>query len=887
MLPNGEVLPALSIVYDSRDEAQTVTLTFAKALPVGAGARGATLRMAFDGTLNDKMAGFYRSAYSAPGGVTRHMGVTQFEATDARRAFPCWDEPALKATFDVTLRVPSDREALGNMPPVKTAPGPAGWKDVTFERTPLMSTYRVAWVVGEFDCVEDVTAEGVAVRVWTPPGLGEQGRFALKVGVHALSFFTRYFGAPYPLPKMDMVAVPDFAAGAMENWGLVTYRTVLALYDPETTGSAVKQQSAYVVCHELAHQWFGNLVTMGWWSHLWLNEGFATWAGWLAVDALFPEWRVWDQFLVNEQARGLELDGLESSHPIEVEIPDASKVNEIFDAISYAKGASAIHMLVAYMGEEAFQKGMRLYVSRHAWGNAATGDLWAALAESSGKPVGALMACWTQQTGYPVVHASRSGDELAVRQERFLSTGKAADATRWLVPLRVACSSAPGAAGNPAWDAMLSGAEGGAHLPAGAAWAKLNAGQAGFYRVAYDSGMASALAAAAPALPTADRCGLVGDAFALAAAGHAPTAAALALLASLGAHGEGEYVVWANAAAGLGAVQSTWFEQPARVSSGLETYARRLYAALAARTGWAPPAAGESHLDALLRSLAVGRAASLGDGDALAAARARFTSFTAGDAAALPPDLRAAVFKAVLARGGRAEFEALLGIYNGAEQQELRIAALQALGAAADPALVRRALEFNLHGGSVRSQDLMYVVASAAANAKGRRVAWDYLREQWDDIKARLDGGGFLLTRLVSLSTAGLASEADAADVEAFFAARGTASMQRTVAQSVEKIRAAAAWLRRDAADVAAWLEAQGYCDEPKAEPKAPPPQPKAVKAVPEPAPTPTAAADADATPEPDAAPEPEAKPKAKPKPRPKPKAAAAEDRGAVADADA
>ena len=202
VLPGGVVVPAVSIQYDSRDEAQTVTLTFAKALPAGTGERGTTLRLAFSGVLNDKMAGFYRSAYSAPGGVTRHMGVTQFEATDARRAFPCWDEPALKATFDVTLRVPADREALGNMPPLKSAPasaagGPAGWKDVAFARTPLMSTYLVAWVVGEFDVVEDVTAEGVVVRVWTPPGLGEQGRFALKVGTHALSFFTRYFGASF------------------------------------------------------------------------------------------------------------------------------------------------------------------------------------------------------------------------------------------------------------------------------------------------------------------------------------------------------------------------------------------------------------------------------------------------------------------------------------------------------------------------------------------------------------------------------------------------------------------------------------------------------------------------------------------------------------------
>jgi aminopeptidase N len=419
----------------------------------------------------------------------------------------------------------------------------------------------------------------------------------------------------------------------------------------------------------------------------------------------------------------------------------------------------------------------------------------------------ALLSC-VPFAGYPVVHASRAGDELRVAQQRFLSTGPVpGDATRWLVPLRVSCSSAPGAAGNPAWDALLSDATAAAQLPVGAAWAKLNAAQAGFYRVAYDAPMAAALAEAAPALATSDRCGLVGDAFALAAAGYAPTAAALALLSRLS--DEREYVVWANAAAGLSALQSAWFEQPKAVTARLEAFARALYARLAARAGWAPAAPGESHLDALLRSLAVGRAAQLGDASSLASARERFARFAAGDAAALPPDLRAGAFKAVVARGGRAEFEAVMKIYTDADQQELRVAALQALGASPDAALVRRALEFNLHGGGVRSQDLMYIVASAAANPAGRRVAWEYLREQWEPIKARLDGGGFLLTRLVSLSTASLASDADAADVEAFFATRGTAGTVRTVAQSVEKVRAAAAWLRRDAAHVAEWLAAQ------------------------------------------------------------------------------
>ena len=416
------------------------------------------LTLRFTGELNDKMAGFYRSRYTSPGGEERFMAVTQFEATSARRAFPCWDEPALKAKFDVTLCVPADRVALSNMPARGETPAPGGLKEVSFDTSKTMSTYLLAFVVGELDCVRGATAEGVAVAVWTPVGEAEKGRFALEVAIKTLSFFSAYFDEAYPLPKMDMVAVPDFAAGAMENWGLVTYRTVLVLYDAATTAAAVKQQIAYVVCHELAHQWFGNLVTMEWWTHLWLNEGFATWVGWLAVEHAFPEWRVWDQFLVNEQARGLELDGLRSSHPIEVEIADSSKVDEIFDAISYAKGAAAIHMLVDYLGVGPFREGMRLYVRRHKWGNAATADLWAALGQSSGKPVEAIMGCWTRQTGYPVVSVEKAGPSaILARQARFLATGpEGGDSSRWLVPLRCATSRHPrGEAGASEWEALL------------------------------------------------------------------------------------------------------------------------------------------------------------------------------------------------------------------------------------------------------------------------------------------------------------------------------------------------------------------------------------------------------------------------------------------------
>ena len=824
-LPSGAVVPAQSIVHDGHDSAQTVAVMFGATLKAGT---AVTLEYTFTGVLNDKMAGFYRSSYVTPTGETRYMATTQFESTDARRAFPCWDEPALKATFAVTLRIPQSRTALSNMPEKSSVAtsGVPGCKDVTFDTTPRLSTYLVAFVVGEFSRLDGKTKEGVAVRVFTPPGMGEQGTFALGVATKALSFFTRYFGEAYPLPKLDLVAVPDFSAGAMENWGLVTFRSQLVLYDPSTSGSEAMQRIAYVTCHELAHQWFGNLVTMTWWSDLWLNEGFATFAGWMAVHDQFPKWRVWDQFLSNEQARGLELDALESSHPIQVPIPDSSKVSEIFDAISYAKGASVIHQLVqAVLDEPTFQAGMRLYIQKHKWGNAATSDLWAALSEASGTDVHRAMACWTQVTGLPVLTVSlKQPGLLEVTQQRFLSTGAQGGASpTWIVPLRISTSvnKAP-KAGDPAWDAVLTDARGIMTLPASAKWAKLNTGQAGFYRVAYSPELLEPLAAAVPSLPPSDRAGLVADAFALAAAGHASTRGALMLVSALAHSGERDYTVWAAIASGLGAVSSSFYEAPGGVPEALKHFTRGLYAPLAVATGWSAPVdedgapVEEGHLDTLLRTMAISRAAYHGDAATLEEAKARFARFTTGDHAALAPDLRAAVFRAVLTHGGRPELEALVKVYTtadpGAAGQEVRVAVLQALGYSQDAQLVRRALDFALRGGMVRSQDIMYVVASAAGNPAGRRVAWQYCQSEIDLYAQKLGTSGYLLGRVVALSTSSLASESDARDVDAFFKGQSNlAAIGRSVAQSVEKIHAAAAWVKRDAADVAKWLAEQGY----------------------------------------------------------------------------
>ncbi|RKO85972.1 peptidase M1, membrane alanine aminopeptidase, partial [Blyttiomyces helicus] len=358
----GRLQPATKITLDNK--LQTVSFEFANTIPEGS---TAVLRVNYTGIHNHQMAGFYRSLYTDQAGVQKFMVVTQFEATDCRRALPSWDEPNLKATFAVTLNVPVDRTALSNMNQTaekEVVINGKTLKSVTFATTPKMSTYLLAFAVGELDVIETVAtpkfpadAKPVTVRVFTLKGQSDLGRFSLEVCARTLEFFSEFFDIAYPLPKMDLIAIPDFGAGAMENWGLVTYREIYLLFDEKNTSSKAKQKIAYVVGHELAHQWFGNLVTMDWWSELWLNEGFATFVGWLAVDHLFPEWQIWCSFLLEEFARGQELDALRSSHPIDVDVKSPNEIAQIFDAISYAKGASVIQMLSASLGIDTFKKG--------------------------------------------------------------------------------------------------------------------------------------------------------------------------------------------------------------------------------------------------------------------------------------------------------------------------------------------------------------------------------------------------------------------------------------------------------------------------------------------------------------------------------------------------
>ncbi|PIA42941.1 hypothetical protein AQUCO_02000412v1 [Aquilegia coerulea] len=573
------------------EEDEILVLGFDENLTIGEG----SLYIGFKGTLNDQMKGFYRSTYEH-NGEKKNMAVTQFEPADARRCFPCWDEPAFKATFKITLEVPADLMALSNMPVIEDH-SDGNLKTVSFQESPIMSTYLVAVVVGLFDYVEDHTPDGIKVRVYCQVGKVNQGKFALDVAVKTLGIYREYFDTAYSLPKLDMVAIPDFAAGAMENYGLVTYRETALLYDDQNSAAVNKQRVAVCVAHELAHQWFGNLVTMEWWTHLWLNEGFATWVSYLAADSLFPEWNIWTQFL-DETTDGLTLDGLTESHPIEVDIQHASEIDEIFDAISYEKGASVIRMLQSFLGPECFQRSLASYIKLYACSNAKTEDLWAVLEKESGEPVSKLMNSWTKQQGYPVISVNFRGNKLEFEQSQFMSSGAYGDG-QWIVPISLCCGSYDFRknfllqAKSDAVDVMeLLGAsnatnnivEKGNHQK----WIKLNVDQAGFYRVKYDEELAARLRYAIEAdhLSATDRFGILDDSFALSMACKQSLSSLLSLMSAYKA--EHEYTVLSN----LITVSMKVAKIAADASPDLLDFIKRFFINLfqcsAERLGWEP-----------------------------------------------------------------------------------------------------------------------------------------------------------------------------------------------------------------------------------------------------------------------------------------------------------
>ena len=787
---------AAEITYDIGS--QTAAIFFSETPSGSAGNRH--LRLAFHGELNDKLRGFYRSRYTNPEGETAWLACTQFEPVDARRALPCFDEPALKATFKVSLTVPRQMVAVSNMPIMAEQDLGQGIKSVEFDTTPVMSTYLLAFVIGDLAHIEKQAAGGTLVRVWTTRGKEEHGRFTLDTSIKLLSFYQDYFGIKYPLPKLDHVALPDFAAGAMENWGCITYRETAVLLDEHNSSADTRKRIAVVVAHELAHMWFGNLATMLWWDALWLNESFATWAATKALEWLFPEWSMWTDFVNTETERALSLDALTNSHPIHQEVREVTEVGQLFDAISYSKGGSVLRMLEQYLSPGAFAKGLNLYLDQHAYGNASTVDLWQALEDASQMPVVQLMSRWTSQTGYPVLDvratATGSGLSLEVQQRRFvyeaiLGYTETVDDEIWPVPLTVTVP----AADSPVTSTLVDAPSATVRLSSPVeqpAWFKLNPDQTGFYRVNYADQDWERLvpAIASQKLSATDRLGIQSDAYALSRAGLLSIARFLSIAEAY--KNETDASVWSNLAANLREIEAMMADESCL--EDLRAFGRRLFAAAARRSGWQAQA-GEGHLDALLRATVLREAGGYGNAEVIAEARAMFQRHQSG-AARLHPDLRGIVYGLAAQGGGRDLYDRLWELEHAADLHEEKTRLLLSMTRFRDEHLLRETLERSL-GDEVRSQDTVLIVSAVAANVRGRSLAWEFVKGNWSEFDRRYGDGGFDMMRLVGIVD-GFSSTSRHDEVADFFAEHPTPSADRAIRQALERIRLNAAWLERN-----------------------------------------------------------------------------------------
>ena len=775
-----------NISYDEKLE--TATMLFEKTIQVSE----AKLKLKFTGILNDKMRGFYRSKYKHDG-EDQHMAVTQFESTDARRAFPSFDEPAKKAIFDVKLIIPEDHVAISNTIETEIAEHSSGYKIVTFAPTPKMSTYLLAFIVGKFEFIETHSAGSgqakskVKVRVFTTQGKKHQAKFALETAVKVLEFYEDYFGIKYPLSALDLIAIPDFASGAMENWGAVTYRETAILVDEELTSTANKQHVALVIAHELAHMWFGNLVTMEWWTYLWLNEGFASYIEFLAIDNMFPNWHIWTQFVYLEQSQALELDGLKNTHPIEVEVHHPSEISEIFDAVSYSKGASIIRMLANYLGEKVFQKGLQSYLKKHQYSNARTIDLWNALEKISGKNVKKIMENWTGKSGYPLVSVLDSDNKLKLTQSRFfsspISAKETSDKTLWSIPL----------------DSFLFSKKA-LFIPKHKGWVKFNRGETSFIRVAYPSSLLKLLEETIrkKVLPPEDRYGLIRDAFMLAQSGYSSTVDTLNLVRAY--VNEDSYIVWVEIASDLKTLDNLIFGQP--FYNSYKVFCREIFAPIAEKVGWNRKE-GESHLQTLLRSIVLYGLGTNGDAGIIKKAKALFESLITGKSK-LDSDLRGVVYNLVAENGGVREYEMLKNLYKETFFQEEKDRIFRALCSFRDKNLLEKSLKMAFSN-QMRAQDRFRAISFIWANPAGQDLAWKYVQKNWESI-TKTFAGGHLYTRFIQPAVHFVDSE-KALEIEEFFKKNPSSGLERTIAQVTEQIRANSLWLKRDKTKISSFLQ--------------------------------------------------------------------------------
>jgi aminopeptidase N len=757
-----------------------------------------TVTLTFQGSIHEVMHGIYPCNYEIDG-KKQKLIATQFESHHAREAFPCIDEPEAKATFDLTLITPKDQTAISNTPAKE-------WREAgdmlvtTFETTPKMSTYLLAFVFGDMQYKEATTKDGVVIRVWATRAQNKAALdFPLEVGVRAVEFFNDYYGVPYPLAKCDHVALPDFSSAAMENWGLITYREGYLLVDPVTTVQSMRETITTVICHELSHQWFGNLVTMKWWDDLWLNESFANVMEYVATDALFPEWHIWDTFITHESLAAFRRDSLAGVQSVKTAVNHPDEISTLFDpSIVYAKGGRLLNMLMNYLGSDDFRKGLKIYFGKHAYGNTTGNDLWQALSEASGKDVASFMNPWLTRSGFPLVRVSQKAEKLELTQTHFLLDPTKADIERiWPVPTLT---------DNTAVEQLLTSAELTVSLPK-SDYIRINVGAVGHYLVQYTEpahALAIAKLVSTQQLTSAERLMLLNDSSLTARAGYESFAASLRLLEHYA--NEDSEPVWDMIAVLIGDSRR-FIDLDPELEAPIKAFVGSLITKQFKRLGW-DEIDGESGADVKLRGTIIALGVYAENKEILDHALRAFSDYQK-DESAVSSELRSIVFGAAVRHEVAGATEYLLTLEAATNNPDLKQEILGALTSTKSPEFAAELLERVKDSTKVRLHDVDIWVVSLLRNRYTRTIAWQWLRDNWSWVEEVFAGDksydNFPRYAAGAFNTKPLFEE-----YKAFFEPKkANVSLTRNITLGIEELSSRISWLERDIAAVQTFFQAR------------------------------------------------------------------------------
>lgn len=777
----------------------------------------AVVSIKFSGSLSEGLEGFYKSSYKTKSGEKRYLATTHFEATHARSAFPCFDEPAMKANFSISMVREGQHTALSNMPRANTKERKSDGLHVDyFKESVKMSTYLVAFIVCDYGATTRTTKNNVTVKVWAPKEQIDQTVFAADTAVKVLDYYDEFFQVKFPLPKQDLIAIPDFAAGAMENWGLITYRLTSILYDEKESSSANKQWVAVVIAHELAHQWFGNLVTMKWWNDLWLNEGFAAFVEFIGANVTNAGWQMMDQFIVDDTQSSLTLDSHANSHPISVPVHDPAAINEIFDTISYDKGASIIRMMKKFIGSKAFHTGLTNYLKKYQYSNAVSDDLWGCLtkAQNENDPkhkidVKSVMDTWTLQMGYPVITVKKNKKEkyAILTQKHFLidvdtKIQKSVYDYKWDVPLTYYFQHQP--ENKNKWfyrkhdSVKIDWNE-------QSGWMKANIDQIGFYRVNYDDENWQALSKQLEddhkQLSTSDRSNLIDDAFELAKANLLSQIKALDMTKYLTS--EKEYVPWITALSSLSYIGELLLTLPGY--EYYESYIVKQVAPMVKELGWKDEG---THLQKYLRGAVLRSSVHHNDSQSVNAALKIFNDWMYQNKS-IPANMRSTIYLAGIKYGGEKQWNHMYKIYETtqfpAEQRKIMFA----LTDTTNKTILKKYLSWTMDNSKIRSQDTCSVIEHISLNPVATEMTYNFVKKHWHTLFKRYGKGSFDMSRLIKSVFGRFKTEEGLKEAQDFLSTQKhqLGSGKLAAKQAIAAIKNHIAWLKKNEKDVVAWLK--------------------------------------------------------------------------------